>query len=147
MLIWIARACFIVAALLSVRSAVNIWGHAGGADNFLTGLIAAVGAENADGFTVSHARLHFGREALLAFGAVIGSALILFSPASARNGFSWAVLAVLLAAQTGGHWRSALHTGADPTPSATALQNHVGNAAFAALTLAFSAAPFFARRR
>ena len=142
----VGRLCLAVAIFLTLRSAWNIWGHSGGEDRLIGMLLIEAAPDIDNSWAVLHARLHFGREALLLLGAFAAAAIIMFSPARLRTPHGWLVMFVLLTAATGGHWLAAIATGADPIPSARAAQNHIGNSLFSVLALLFSAKDFFTRR-
>ena len=146
-LLTLARLCLLVAICLTLRSAWNIWGHAGGEDRLMGMLLVATPPAIDNSWAVLHSRLHFGREAILLFATMIAAAMILFAPARLRTPHLWMLMLVLLVAATGGHWLSALTTGADPMPSPPAAQNHLGNTVFSLLALLLSAKEFFSPTR
>ena len=146
-LLVLARISLTIVIFLCLRSGLNIWAHSGGEDRFLSMLHAGAGAEPSFGWAIMHARLHFGREAILLCGAILGVTSILFSSALNRTPHTWFLMLVLLVAATGGHWIAGLTTGADTLPSAKAMQNHVGNTVCALLVLVFSAKDFFSDKR
>ena len=146
-LLVLARISLTIVIFLCLRSGLNIWAHSGGEDRFLSMLLAGGDDEPSFSWAVRHARLHFGREALLLAGVILGVACILFSPTENRTPHSWFLMLVLLTAATGGHWIAGLATGADTLPSPLAMQNHIGNTFFSLLVLVLSAKEFFSDKR